>query len=59
VKPDVIFAASFLDKAQADGLQQKTRIPVVVLDYGTKLLFDENVYKSLRLIGKIESIFRF
>jgi len=53
VKPDVIFAASFLDKAQADSLQQKTRIPVVVLDYGTKLLFDENVYKSLRLIGKI------
>ncbi|ADQ39820.1 periplasmic binding protein [Caldicellulosiruptor acetigenus I77R1B] len=53
VKPDVIFAASFLDKAKADALQAKTKIPVVVLDYGTKLLFDENVYKSLRLIGKI------
>ncbi|WPX09097.1 iron ABC transporter substrate-binding protein [Anaerocellum danielii] len=53
VKPDVIFAASFLDRAKADALQAKTKIPVVVLDYGTKLLFDENVYKSLRLIGKI------
>ncbi|WP_039767538.1 iron ABC transporter substrate-binding protein [Caldicellulosiruptor sp. F32] len=53
VKPDVIFAASFLDRAKADALQTKTKIPVVVLDYGTKLLFDENVYKSLRIIGKI------
>lgn len=53
VKPDVIFAASFLDRAKADSLQQKTNIPVVVLDYGTKLLFDENIYRSLKLIGQI------
>jgi len=53
VKPDVIFAASFLDRAKADNLQQKTNVPVVVLDYGNKLLFDQNVYKSLRIIGQI------
>jgi len=53
IKPDIIFAAGFLDRAKADNLQQKTNVPVVVLDYGNKLLFDENVYKSLKIIGQI------
>ncbi|MGQ9825866.1 MAG: iron ABC transporter substrate-binding protein, partial [Desulfotomaculales bacterium] len=53
VKPEVIFVASLLDKSQADELQAKTNIPVVVLNYGTKVPFDENVYNSLLLIGKI------
>ncbi|MCL6449414.1 MAG: iron ABC transporter substrate-binding protein, partial [Armatimonadetes bacterium] len=53
VNPDVIFVASLLDGAQADELQTKTNIPVVVLNYGTEVPFDEKVYDSLLLIGKI------
>lgn len=53
VKPDVIFAAYLVDKAGADDLQAKTGIPVVVLSYGKLATFDEDVYKSLRLVGKI------
>ncbi|QSZ28184.1 iron ABC transporter substrate-binding protein [Aceticella autotrophica] len=51
VKPDVIFTG-FSDKSQADNLQTKTGIPVVVLSYGTSI-FDEDFYKSLKLVGKI------
>lgn len=54
VKPDVIFATYFVDRAAADELQSKTNIPVVVLSYGKQLAtFDEDIYKSLSLIGKI------
>lgn len=53
IKPDVIFVAYLVDKAQADELQAKTNIPVVVLSYGQLATFDEDVYKSLQLIGKI------
>jgi iron complex transport system substrate-binding protein len=53
VQPDVIFVAYLVDKAQADELQAKTNIPVVVLSYGRLATFDEDVYKSLLLIGEI------
>ncbi|MFZ5595825.1 MAG: iron ABC transporter substrate-binding protein [Bacillota bacterium] len=53
VKPDVIFAASLLEKASADELQSKTNIPVVVLSYGKTTTFDDEVYKSISLIGQI------
>ncbi|MBE3588543.1 MAG: iron ABC transporter substrate-binding protein, partial [Thermoanaerobacteraceae bacterium] len=53
VKPDVIFVAYLVDRAQADELQARTNIPVVVLSYGRLATFDEDVYKSLELIGKI------
>lgn len=53
VKSDVIFAASFLEKASADELQSKTNIPVVVLSYGQTTTFDDEVYKSISLIGQI------
>lgn len=52
VKPDVIFSC-LTDRAQADELQKKTGIPVVVLDYGTLSTFSQEVYDSLKLIGKI------
>ena len=55
VKPDVIFATYLVDKATADELQSKTSIPVVVLSYGKLATFDDEVYKSLSLIGKITS----
>jgi len=53
VKPDVIFAAYLLDKSRADELQAKTGIPVIVLSYGEKVPFDEDVYESLKLIGRV------
>lgn len=53
VKPDVIFVTYLADKAKADKLQAKTGIPVVVLSYGQLATFDENVYRSLELIGKV------
>ncbi|WP_338823608.1 hypothetical protein MHOCP_18040 [Moorella humiferrea] len=53
VKPDVVFVTSLVDRMQADELQAKTNIPIVVLSYGTTAVFDENVYRSLQLIGKI------
>ncbi|WP_027356186.1 iron ABC transporter substrate-binding protein [Desulfofundulus thermocisternus] len=53
VRPDVIFVAYLVDKTRADELQAKTGIPVVVLSYGRLATFDEDVYKSLELIGKI------
>lgn len=53
VKPDVIFATYLVDKATADELQRKINIPVVVLSYGNLATFDDDVYKSLSLIGTI------
>lgn len=53
VGPDVIFAAYLVDRAQADELQAKTGIPVVVLSYGQLATFDAAVYRSLELVGRI------
>lgn len=53
VKPDVIFVTYLVDKTKADELQAKTGIPVVVLSYGKFATFDEDVFKSLNIIGKI------
>ncbi|MDR3601303.1 MAG: iron ABC transporter substrate-binding protein [Desulfosporosinus sp.] len=57
VKPEVIFVCSLVDKEKADQLQAKTGIPVVVLSYGSSASgttpFDENLYRSLNMIGTI------
>jgi len=53
VKPDVIFVAHLVGRTKADELLAKTGIPVVVLSYGILAAFDEDVYQSLALIGKI------
>lgn len=53
VKPDVIFVAHLVGRTKADELLAKTGIPVVVLNYGILAAFDEDVYQSLALIGKI------
>jgi iron complex transport system substrate-binding protein len=52
IKPDVIFTC-LTDKAQSDELQSKTGIPVVVLDYGVASTFSQEVYDSIKLVGKI------
>ncbi|WP_300671939.1 iron ABC transporter substrate-binding protein [Desulfoluna sp.] len=50
--PDLIFI-TYLEKRKADELQAKLGIPVVVLSYGPFGRFDETMYRSLRLAGKI------
>ncbi|AWB10699.1 iron complex transport system substrate-binding protein [Thermodesulfobium acidiphilum] len=53
VKPDVIFAA-YLTKDQADAIQSKTNIPVILLSYGQLASLDINdIYNSLRVIGEV------
>lgn len=51
--PDVIFTTYFTDKSSADALQTKTGIPVIALSYGKTAVFDEDVYKSIDIIGKV------
>ncbi len=54
VSPDVIFAIYIsLEKSDFDELQNKTGVPVVVLSYGQTEAFDEDITKSLNLMGKI------
>ncbi|ADG14076.1 periplasmic binding protein [Methanocaldococcus infernus ME] len=53
VEPDVIFAC-YITKEQADKIQERTGIPVVVLSYGKLATFnEEELYTSLELAGKI------
>ncbi len=52
VKPDVIFI-SYMEPRNADELQKKLGIPVVILTHGRFASFDELVYGSLRVAGKI------
>ncbi|MBN2402141.1 MAG: iron ABC transporter substrate-binding protein [Spirochaetes bacterium] len=52
VRPDVIFI-SYMNRENADKLQKKTGIPVVVLSYGPFGTFTDEVYESLRIAGKI------
>ena len=41
------------DKFSADELQSKTNIPVVAIGYGKEAAFDDALYSSLEVIGKI------
>ena len=52
VKPDVIFI-SYMEPGNADALQKKLGIPVIILSTGTFASFDELLYDSLRVVGKI------
>lgn len=49
VNPDVIFSTY----ADQNELQSKTGIPVISLSYGNTAVFDEDLYKSLEIIGKV------
>lgn len=53
LNPDIVFSLYTSDKAAMDDLQQKIRKPVVVLSYGKTEAFDENVKKSIALLGDI------
>ncbi|MGE4267671.1 MAG: ABC transporter substrate-binding protein [Deferribacterales bacterium] len=52
LKPDIIFTIT-ADASEADMLQRKMRVPVVVLSYGYTGVELETVYKSLRLTAQI------
>jgi iron complex transport system substrate-binding protein len=52
IYPDVIFI-TYMDAAMAEEVETTLGIPVVVLSYGSLGNFDEKIYDSLRLAGKI------
>jgi iron complex transport system substrate-binding protein len=52
VKPQLIFIAN-MEPSKAEALQKKLNIPVVILSYGGFATFDDIVFDSLRLAGKI------
>lgn len=53
VNPDVIFTTYAAEKNDNEELQKKTGIPVVSLSYGKSSVFDEEVYKSIEIIGQV------
>ncbi len=52
IKPQVVFI-SYMEAPRADALQKKLGIPVVILTHGKFATFDEKVYDSIRLAGRI------
>jgi len=52
VNPDVVFI-SYMEQGKADSLQNKIGIPIIVLTYGPFGTFNEVVYDSIRLVGRI------
>ena len=51
VNPDVVFI-SYMDRVNANALQEKIGIPVIVLSYGPFGTFSEVIYDSIRLVGQ-------
>ncbi len=52
VNPDLIFMTQ-TDISIADQVQEQLHIPIVILSYGAFGTFDEQIYESLKLAGKI------
>ena len=52
VRPQLILV-TYMEKALADEVQRTLGIPVVVLSYGELGTFSEEIYKSLRIVGRI------
>ena len=50
--PDIIIS-EYEDIEKANSLQELVGVPVVVIKYGSKGVFDENVKKTITLLGKI------
>lgn len=53
LQPDVIFKTYATSGYDPDELQQKTGIPVVVLNYGDLSFHRDDFYQSLRTMGKV------
>lgn len=52
VAPDLIFV-TYMDASLADEVADTLKIPVVVLSYGELAIFDQAVYDSVKLAGRI------
>ncbi|MGC8603836.1 MAG: iron ABC transporter substrate-binding protein, partial [Desulfomonilaceae bacterium] len=52
VKPEVIFIC-YMEPQKAEALQKKLGVPVVILTYGRFATFDDTVYDSIKVAGKI------
>jgi len=52
IHPDLIFMTQ-ADTGLANEVQKQLQIPIVILSYGAFATFDEKIYDSLRLAGKI------
>lgn len=52
LRPDVIFT-TYMEDTMADDIQNTLGIPVIVLSYGEHATFDEAIYKSLLVAGRI------
>ena len=50
--PDIVIS-EYEDLTKEDALQKQLNVPVITLRYGSKGVFDENLSKSLTLLGKI------
>ncbi|MDY2888212.1 MAG: ABC transporter substrate-binding protein [Candidatus Caccosoma sp.] len=50
--PDIVIS-EYEDVTKEDALQKQLGVPVITLRYGSKGVFDENLSKSLTLLGKI------
>lgn len=51
--PDIIFWTYVQSAKDADELQAKTGIPVVALSYGNLGVYRDDMYQSLRIMGKV------
>lgn len=52
-EPDVFFMDTGKEAVEYEEIQKKTGIPVVVLDYGTGVVFDSKLYESIQIIGTV------
>ena len=50
--PDIVIS-EYEDKEKEDALQTQLGVPVITVKYGSSGVFDENVAKSLTLLGKV------
>jgi iron complex transport system substrate-binding protein len=50
---DVLFTTQGMEVAELDDLQNKIRTPVIKLSYGNNAPFDEDIYRSMEIIGKV------
>ncbi len=53
VEPDIIIAGDILDISEIEELEKKIDIPIIVVTIGSSAVFDEDMYKSLEIIGKV------
>lgn len=52
--PDIVIS-EYQDKKASDDLEQKLGVPVINVSYGKNSVFDDNIKKSLNILGKVFS----